>query len=407
MSEVQQVNNGKSEQKPPLLWMQTILFSSTLLIALIGVPWYGFSQGFTWSGWLAFIVILGANGMSITAGYHRLWAHNSYKAHPLLKIMFALFGAAATQNSILIWASGHRRHHRHVDDIDNDPYSAKKGLWYSHIGWMLRNYEASSDDFSNARDLQRDKIVMWQHNNYLVLVLTMNIAPAVILGFITGNMLEHILLAGVLRLVVSHHTTFFINSLAHYWGRRPYTDENTARDNDFLALLTYGEGYHNYHHIFQNDYRNGIRWWHYDPTKWLIKSASWLGLTWDLRKVPDFKIQRAILTMQFKKAEQTLRQRQGAEAKQFGAFLEQEYQQFCEYLNDWSAVSQRWMESKRGVISAQTEALQENFVGKKEQLQLNLNHAWEHATLRTRLKELEYALKMQRKRMQMLSVQMA
>tara|TARA_R110001599_G_scaffold67199_2_gene189881 strand:- start:26458 stop:27681 length:1224 start_codon:yes stop_codon:yes gene_type:complete len=407
MSEAHQTAQSESEKKPPLLWMQSILFSSTLLIALIGVPWYGFSQGFSWSGWLAFVVILGANGMSITAGYHRLWAHNSYKAHPLLKIMFALFGAAATQNSILIWASGHRRHHRHVDDIDNDPYSAKKGLWYSHIGWMLRDYKASSEDFSNARDLQRDKIVMWQHNNYLALVLIMNIAPAVILGFITGNMLENILLAGVLRLVVSHHTTFFINSLAHYWGRRPYTDENTARDNDFLALLTYGEGYHNYHHIFQNDYRNGIRWWHYDPTKWLIKTASWVGLTWDLRKVPDFKIQRAVLTMQFKKAEQALRRSNGADAKQFGAFLEQEYLQFCEHLNDWNAVSQRWVETKRHAISAQKEALQENFADRKEQLQLNLHNAWEHATLRTRLKELEYALKMQRKRLQMLSVQMA
>ncbi|MDF1691901.1 MAG: fatty acid desaturase [Zhongshania sp.] len=396
-----------SKQKPPLLLMQSILFSSTLLIALIGVPWYGFSHGFSWSGWLAFFVVLGANGMSITAGYHRLWAHNSYKAHPLLKLLFALFGAAATQNSILVWASGHRRHHRHVDDIDHDPYSAKKGLWYSHIGWMLRDYKASSEDFSNAKDLQRDKIVMWQHRNYLALVLTMNIAPAVILGFITGNMLENILLAGVLRLVVSHHTTFFINSLAHYWGRRPYTDENTARDNDLLALLTYGEGYHNYHHIFQNDYRNGIRWWQYDPTKWLIKSASWLGLAWDLRKVPDFKIQRAVLTMQFKKAEQALRGRKGADAKQFGAFLEQEYQQFCEHLNDWNAVSQRWVETKRDALSAQKDALQENFADRKEQLQLNLHNAWEHATLRTRLKELEYALKMQRKRLQMLSVQMA
>ncbi len=407
MSEQRQSEPLKSEQKPPLLMMQSILFSSTLLIALIGVPWYGFSQGFSWSGWLAFFVVLGANGMSITAGYHRLWAHNSYKAHPLLKLLFALFGAAATQNSILVWASGHRRHHRHVDDIDHDPYSAKKGLWYSHIGWMLRDYKASSEDFSNAKDLQRDKIVMWQHRNYLALVLTMNIAPAVILGFITGNMLENLLLAGVLRLVVSHHTTFFINSLAHFWGRRPYTDENTARDNDFLALLTYGEGYHNYHHIFQNDYRNGIRWWHYDPTKWLIKSASWLGLTWDLRKVPDFKIQRAVLTMQFKKAEQALRGRKGADTKQFGAFLEQEYQQFCEHLNDWNAVSQRWMEAKRDALSAQKDALQENFTDRKEQLQLNLHNAWEHATLRTRLKELEYALKMQRKRLQMLSVQMA
>jgi len=407
MPEQTQPENMSAKAIPPLLWMQTILFSSTLLIALIGVPWYGISQGFTWTAWLGFFLVLGANGMSITAGYHRLWAHNSYKAHPLLKILYALFGAAATQNSILIWASGHRRHHRHVDHVDNDPYSAKKGLWFSHIGWMLRDYPASAEDFSNAKDLQRDKIVMWQHRNYLALVLFMNIAPAVALGFITGHMLENILLAGVLRLVVSHHTTFFINSLAHFWGRRPYTDENTARDNDFLALLTYGEGYHNYHHIFQNDYRNGIRWWHYDPTKWLIKSASWMGLTWDLRKIPDFKIQRAVMTMQFKKAEQALRNRKGTDTNQFTAFLEQEYQQFCDYLNDWNTVSQRWMEAKREHLAAQKDALQLNLAGKKDALQQNLHDAWEHATLRSRLKELEYALKMQRKRLQMLTMEMA
>lgn len=407
MPEHVQLENKMTETLPPRLWMQTILFSSTLLIALIGVPWYGITHGFTWTGWLGFFLILGANGMSITAGYHRLWAHNSYKAHPILKVMFALFGAAATQNSILIWASGHRRHHRHVDHVEQDPYSAKKGLWYSHIGWMLRDYPASSEDFSNAKDLQRDKIVMWQHRYYLPLVLFMNIAPAVALGFITGHMLENILLAGVLRLVVSHHTTFFINSLAHFWGRRPYTDENTARDNDFLALLTYGEGYHNYHHIFQNDYRNGIRWWQYDPTKWLIKSASWMGLTWDLRKIPDFKIQRAIMTMQFKKAEQVLRNRKGSDSNQFTAFLEQEYQLFCDHLNDWNTVSQRWMEAKRNNLAAQKDALQLNLAGKKESLQQNLHNAWEHATLRSRLKELEYALKMQRKRLQMLTLEMA
>ena len=126
MPEQVQLENKMTETLPPRLWMQTILFSSTLLIALIGVPWYGITHGFTWTGWLGFFLILGANGMSITAGYHRLWAHNSYKAHPILKVMFALFGAAATQNSILIWASGHRRHHRHVDHVEQDPYSAKK-----------------------------------------------------------------------------------------------------------------------------------------------------------------------------------------------------------------------------------------------------------------------------------------
>lgn len=385
-----------AETKPPLLMMQTILFASTFLIALIGVPLYGMLEGFTLAGWIGFVLVLGANGMSITAGYHRLWAHNAYKAHWSLKLLFALFGAAATQNSILVWASGHRRHHRHVDDIDHDPYSAKRGLWFSHIGWMLRDYPASAEDFSNAPDLQRDKIVMWQHRNYLALVIIMNVLPALVLGLITGNIIEHLLLAGVLRLVVSHHSTFFINSLAHFWGRRPYTDDNTARDNDFLALLTYGEGYHNYHHIFQNDYRNGIRWWHYDPTKWLIKTASWFGLTWDLKKVPDFKIQRAVLTMKFKRAEQRLLAHKGANALHLSEFLEKEYLQFRKTLQDWNAVGQEWMDAKRQSIAEQKECLQQN-----------LTSAWEHATLRSRFQELEYAMKIQIQRLEMLRAQLA
>src|SRR5690554_2589117 len=178
------------EKRPPLLPMQTILFSSTLLIALIAVPWYGFTQGFTALGWTAFILILGANGLSITAGYHRLWAHNTYKAHWSLRLFFALFGAAATQNSILVWASGHRRHHRHVDDVDTDPYSAKRGLWFSHMGWMLRDYPSSAEDFSNVNDLKRDKIVVWQHRHYLPLVLIMNLLPPLLLGMLTGHYLE-------------------------------------------------------------------------------------------------------------------------------------------------------------------------------------------------------------------------
>ena len=388
------------EGKPPLLMLQTILFSSTLLIALIGVPLYGFMVGFHWSAWLAFVVILGANGMSITAGYHRLWAHNTYKAHPVLKVFFALFGAAATQNSILIWASGHRRHHRHVDHVDQDPYSAKKGLWYSHIGWMLRDYPAAEDDFSNAPDLMRDKIVMWQHKHYLLLVLFMNFAPALLMGWITGDWIANILLAGVLRLVVSHHTTFFINSLAHYWGRQPYTDENSARDNDLLALFTYGEGYHNYHHIFQNDYRNGIRWWQYDPTKWLIRSASWLGLTWDLKRVPNFKIQRAKLAMQFKHAQEKLdSDNLGHDVIDIEAWkvaLESEYQQFLAHLSELNDVSQQWMNQKRHKISEQTDQLKEQ-----------LSEKWQHATVNTRIKELEFALKMQAKRMRAFNLAIA
>jgi stearoyl-CoA desaturase (delta-9 desaturase) len=376
--------------KPPIAWLPAIVLMSTLLLAVTLVPWYGIVHGYSWPVVLAALLFLIANGMSITAGYHRLWAHNAYKARTPLRVLFALFGAAATQNSILVWASGHRRHHRHVDDNDKDPYSAKRGFWFSHIGWMLRSYPSGEDDFSNAKDLQRDPIVAWQHKHYIVLALTMNFLPPLLVGWATGEWLASLLLVGVLRLVLSHHTTFFINSLAHIWGRQPYTDENTARDNDLLALLTYGEGYHNYHHIFQHDYRNGIRWWQFDPTKWLIKSCSYIGLTRDLHKVPDFKIQQAKLIMQFKRAEQKLATTRNAE--QWRHYLEQEYEQFSQSLNEWSQLRQQWYQQKRAQFSEATQELQRK---------------WEQTTVHSRLQEIEYALKMQSKRLESMTMQIS
>jgi stearoyl-CoA desaturase (Delta-9 desaturase) len=175
------------------------------------------------------------------------------------------------------------------------------------MGWILRDYPSGVNDFTNAKDLERDPIVMFQHRFYLPLTLAMNIGLPLGLGWAVGDVWGVFLLGGLLRLVLNHHFTWFINSLAHMWGTQPYTDENTARDNPVLAFLTYGEGYHNFHHIFQNDYRNGVKWWQFDPTKWLIAFMSWVGLASNLKRVPDLTIQRAQLAMQFKRVERGAR----------------------------------------------------------------------------------------------------
>ncbi len=109
------------------------------------------------------------------------------------------------------------------------------------MGWMLRWYVPGEPDLSNAKDLQRDPVVAWQHKHYVALTTFMNVGLPLILGFWLGDITGTLLLVGALRLVVNHHVTFFINSLAHYWGSQPYTDSNSARDNGFLAFLTYGE----------------------------------------------------------------------------------------------------------------------------------------------------------------------
>lgn len=383
----------ESESKPPINWLIATLFLVLPAVTLVLVPWWGFTSGFDRWQWLIALLFLYLNGMSITGGYHRLWAHRAFEARAPLRLFLALWGAGALQNSIMVWASDHRRHHRFVDDNSKDPYSAGRGLWFSHMGWMLRDYATNTEDFSNIPDLERDPIVRWQHRYYVAITTFMNVGLPLLIGYWHGDIIGCFLLIGLFRLVVNHHVTFFINSLAHYWGRQPYTDENSARDNDILAFLTYGEGYHNFHHIFQNDYRNGIRWYQWDPTKWMIKLCSWLGLASRLHRVPNFKIQRALLDMQLRRARQQL-DRHG-HLEHLRDRLEHEYQQLTESINRWRELqSQRY----RGKV--------EELEGAIEQKKQVLLDRWDQAAVRTRLKELEYSLKMQRKRVELLIMQM-
>lgn len=376
------MNNTVKKEQAPINWPAAIMFTVTTLVTLVAVPWYGISVGYSLAAWVAYIALTVMTELAITAGYHRLWSHNTYKAHWSLRLYYAIFGAMALQNTVLDWCSGHRTHHRHVDDVDKDPYSAKRGLWFSHMGWMLRNYESSASiTFDNVKNLQKDPIVMWQYKYYLPIALGLNIAIPAALGIIFNDFWGMILLAGFLRIVTAHHFTFFINSIVHKWGKQPYTDENTARDNAFFAILTHGEGYHNFHHIFQNDYRNGVRWWQYDPTKWFIAVASWLGLATDLKRVSNFKIQRAKVQMQFKRAQAQLSQ--SAQKELWEEMLEQEYEQFRANLAEWTELQ----------------------AGKYQEARRNLLEKWENVALHTRFKELEYSLKMQQKRLKLLAAQ--
>ena len=376
-----------SQPKPPINWLGASVLVSTPLIALIAIPWYAMYHDFSTAAWVLMAVFLYMNGLGITAGYHRLWAHKAYDAHWSIQILLMLWGTAAIQNSILNWASGHRVHHRFVDDVDKDPYSAKRGFWFSHMGWMLRNYPSSQLDYSNSPDLLKNKIVMFQHNHYLALVLLMNLAVPMLVGYLIGDFWGGVLLVGLLRLVLSHHFTFFINSLAHMWGKQPYTDENSARDNFWLALLTYGEGYHNFHHIFQYDYRNGVKWWQFDPTKWLILALSWVGLTSNLKRIPDFTIRKAELLMQFKRAQQQLEQKSyklpHVDVEALKQRIAQEYEAFIATMNEWGKLKEEWYTEKKQAVMQK----------------------WEDAAFNTRFSEIEYRLKMQSKRLQLMMQQ--
>jgi stearoyl-CoA desaturase (delta-9 desaturase) len=285
-------------KNPKIDWVNTIFLTSTPVIA-IALSWLYFSRhGLQWSQIALAVFFYFITGMSITGGYHRLFAHRAYKANNFVKLMYLLFGAATFQNSALKWCSDHRIHHNHVDG-EKDPYNINKGFWYAHIGWIF--YQEKVIDPKYPKDLLNDKLVMWQHKNYFWLSVAMGFVLPTVIGYFLGSALGGLALAGVGRIVFVHHCTFFINSLCHIVGTRPYTDSNTARDSAVMAVFSYGEGYHNYHHYFPTDYRNGIRWFHYDPTKWLIKTFSYFGWTNDLKKVPQKLIKQAKNEMRIKK----------------------------------------------------------------------------------------------------------
>ncbi|EGA64997.1 acyl-CoA desaturase [Vibrio brasiliensis] len=340
--------------KPPLIWLNIFIFLSSFIVALVLVPWYGLSSGYGVEHLVWFLIAFSFCNLSITAGYHRLWSHKTYEAHWSLRILFALGGAFALQNSALHWSSDHRIHHKHVDNNDKDPYSAKRGFWFSHIGWMLREYNANTySDYANCRDLQKDKIVMWQHKYYVPLAIVTNFGIPLLLGVIYGDIIGMLLVVGVLRLVLSHHSTFFINSLAHIWGSQPYTDKNTARDNAVLAVFTFGEGYHNYHHIFENDYRNGIYWWQYDPTKWLIKSCSWLGLTNKLRVTPKIKIEKAKAKQALATASKNISKLPNASL--LNETLNKEFEALMARMADYYDVKKQVLEAKKNDLAIKYE----------------------------------------------------
>ena len=344
-------------EKPPLIWLNVFVFASTFLAAITVVPWYGYVYGYETFEVVAMILGIFVCGLSITGGYHRLWSHRTYKAHWSVRLVFALGGAFALQNSAIHWSSDHRRHHKHVDHDDKDPYSASHGFWFSHIGWMLREYNAMMyTDYTNVRDLQKDAIAVWQHKYYNVLAFVMNVGVPILVGLLYGDIWASLLLLGVLRLVLSHHFTFFINSWAHMWGTQPYTDRNTARDNALLAIFTHGEGYHNYHHIFETEYRNGIKWYQYDPTKWLINVLAWCNLASDLRTVPEARIEQAKLKMELKRRHDKVKHLPNSE--EVILRLNQEYDVLCEKLNAFYKAKVVLFESKKKSLNAKLDKIQ-------------------------------------------------
>ncbi len=286
-------------QKKEKLHLQNAVFMGVAHgIGIVGICFamYGF--------WKWQTIVLGAgmfciSGLGITVGYHRYFTHNSFKCGRVLQLVLAICGTTAVQNSVIRWVSDHKKHHQNTDRT-GDPYDASRGFWHAHIGWILFKDPANKKNFNIAPHLIVDPWTAWvvnfQHTHYYALAIFFSGVVPVLIASLWGDPVGGLVFAGFSRLITVWHMTFCINSLAHtkHWGSsQPYSRDSSAQDSWMVSLFTFGEGYHNYHHAFPGDYRNGPYWYNFDPSKWLIFVFAFSGLVADPNRVPKERIEAA------------------------------------------------------------------------------------------------------------------
>ena len=327
-------------------WPTAIFLTIVPLLAIVLTPLHISLHGLDIRLILFFVALSALTSMSITAGYHRLISHLSYTAHPLVRFFVLLFGAGAFQGSALKWCTDHRRHHSFVDS-EKDPYSINRGFFYAHIGWLfVKDDPRFADKF--APDLLKDRMIVFQHRYYYPIAGVVGFGLPALLGWSIGAPWGGVIYAGLLRIVFTHHTTFLINSACHFFGKQTYGEKNSARDCHLISLFTFGEGYHNFHHHFQFDYRNGIRWYDWDPTKWSIKIFSLLGLASRLKTASHSEILRARLEVEQKHLLQT-----GASAQyimELRKKVEEAQKRWLELKKEYHTLKKNWESHSRSQL---------------------------------------------------------
>jgi stearoyl-CoA desaturase (delta-9 desaturase) len=213
--------------------------------------------------------------LGISIGWHRLLTHASFKTYKPVKYFFALCGATAMQGSLLRWVGIHRLHHRHSDS-DGDPHSPREGFWWAHITWGIRNFDRSAEAQRCTSDLSSDRIFVLIDRWGLALCISM----AAILYAIGGW--PWIVWGMCVRLVLGFHSVMLVNSATHWWGYQNFRTTDNSRNNPLVALITFGEGWHNNHHAQQRSAAHGMRWWELDISYLIILALAQLGLAWDV-----------------------------------------------------------------------------------------------------------------------------
>jgi stearoyl-CoA desaturase (delta-9 desaturase) len=217
---------------------------------------------------------------AVTAGYHRYFAHRSYRTSRAFQFVLALLGATAMQNGPIWWASVHRRHHKDSDGPADLHSPVRRGFWYAHLGWIFDRTRPRPEDPSNVRDLTIYPELCWVDRHHWVPLAAYGMvcfaiggAPGLVWGFVVGTL-------------AVFHATMLINSAAHQWGSRRYATRDASRNNALLAVITLGEGWHNNHHHYMSSARQGFFWWEIDVTYYVLRILSRVGVIRGIREPP-------------------------------------------------------------------------------------------------------------------------
>jgi stearoyl-CoA desaturase (delta-9 desaturase) len=267
-------------------------------VAAIAILW---GRGVSGVDLIVFLAFYMVTGLGVTVGYHRLLTHRSFRASRSVRVFFAVAGSLAIEGSVISWVAAHRRHHAFAD-VKGDPHSPHlaeeeglagvlKGLWHAHVGWLFDEEKTSVERW--APDLLKDPVMrridrLFPHLAVITLVL-----PAVVGFAFTGTLwgaITAFLWAGLARVFLLHHMTWSVNSICHYFGKRPFETTDLSTNNWPLALLSFGESWHNNHHAFPTAAIHGLGRWQLDTSGLVIRALERLGLARDVKRVTQEQV---------------------------------------------------------------------------------------------------------------------
>jgi stearoyl-CoA desaturase (delta-9 desaturase) len=275
------------------LWVANLFAVFLPLLGLGAAIVFFWGWGFHWVdlGLLLGMYVLTALG--ITVGFHRLFTHRAFETYSVVQFLLGVLGSMALQGSLLKWVALHRRHHQHSDQ-PGDPHSPHlhgrgllgllRGLWHAHVGWVFQSDPPDLDHY--VKDLRQSALLRRVSALFLLWVAAGLLLPAILGGVITRTWMgvwTGLVWGGLIRIFLVHHVTWSVNSVCHFWGRRPYPNADQSRNNFVFGLLALGEGWHNTHHAFPTSARHGLRWWQIDVSYWVIRGLALLRLAWNIR----------------------------------------------------------------------------------------------------------------------------